>query len=200
MGESECILLVFMAYDRFVAICNPLRYSLVMNRWTYIWMITVTWTVSCVTSSVDIFLVYRLTFCRSNIINHFICEIPSLLHLSCSDISVLNSLRLSGGVILLLLPFTVIIFSYFKIIIAIIRIQSGRYKAFSTCFSHLIVVTLYYGTAMVLYLRPRLSRADNTDKLISVFYTIITPLLNPLIYSLRNKEVLRAMRRLGRKL
>ncbi|XP_063297662.1 olfactory receptor 10A7-like [Pelobates fuscus] len=186
LGQSECNLLVLMAYDRFVAICKPLRYNMIMDRSTCAWMITVIWTVSSVI----------LTFCNPNIINHFICEIPSLLPLSCSDTSVLDSMRFGGGIVFLLFPLALILFSYFRIIISITRIHSGRYKAFSTCSSHLIVVTLFYGTAMVLYLRPRLPVSDNTDKLTSVFYVIFTPVLNPLIYSLRNKDVLRAMRRL----
>uniref|UniRef100_A0A8C5M841 Olfactory receptor n=1 Tax=Leptobrachium leishanense TaxID=445787 RepID=A0A8C5M841_9ANUR len=198
LGESECILLVFMAYDRFVAICNPLRYSTIMSRSACVWMISATWTVSCVTSSVDIFVVFSMTFCNPNIINHFICEIPSLMQLSCSYNYVLNGLRVGGSTVLLLVPLVAILFSYIRISYSVARIKSGRYKAFSTCFSHLMVVTLFYGTVMVPYMRPRHSAADNTDKVMSVFCTIITPLLNPLIYSLRNKDVLRAMKQLGK--
>ncbi|XP_063297672.1 olfactory receptor 5AR1-like [Pelobates fuscus] len=199
LGGSECLLLVFMAYDRFVAICDPLHYTTVMSKSACAWMITVTWTANCVMSSIDIFFLCTLIFCGPNVINHFFCEIPSLMHLACSDTSINDVLRLGGSAILLLVPPILILLSYVKIIISIIRIQSGRYKVFSTCFSHLTVVVLFYATVTFMYVRPRSSEADNTDKIMSVFCTIITPLLNPLIYSLRNKDVLRAMRHLGRR-
>ncbi|KAM8953302.1 olfactory receptor 2D3-like [Pelodytes ibericus] len=198
LGESECILLVFMAYDRFVAICNPLRYGAVMSRSACARMVAGTWMTSFVISSVDIVFVYQLTFCGPNIINHYCCEIPSLLHLSCGDTSVMDGLRFGGSIFFLPVPLLLILCSYYKIVVSIIRIQSGRYKAFSTCFSHLIVVSMFYGAGMFMYLRPRRTVADNLDKIVSIFYTAITPTLNPLIYSLRNKDVLRALGRLGR--
>ncbi|XP_053316485.1 olfactory receptor 13C4-like [Spea bombifrons] len=198
LGESECILLVLMAYDRFVAVCNPLRYNMVLNKLVCIRMVTATWMVSCITSSVDVFFICRLTFCDANVINHFFCEVPSLSRLSCSDTSVIDGLRFVGSFVLLLVPLLLILFSYFKIIVSITRIKFGRYKTFSTCLSHLVVVTMYYGTAMFMYTRPRLSIADSKDKMVSMFYTVITPMLNPLIYSLRNKDVQQAMKRLGR--
>uniref|UniRef100_A0A8C5M4I1 Olfactory receptor n=1 Tax=Leptobrachium leishanense TaxID=445787 RepID=A0A8C5M4I1_9ANUR len=196
LGESECILLAFMAYDRFVAICKPLRYLMIINRAACIRMISATWTVSGLMTALGLFFVRSVTFCSPNIINHFLCEIPSLMLLSCGKTSALDVLTMITTFMLLLIPLTLILFSYFRIIISVTKIQSGRYKAFSTCSSHLIVVTLFYGTAMLLYMRPRGSTADNMDKIVSVFYTAITPMLNPLIYSLRNKDVLRAMRRL----
>uniref|UniRef100_A0A8C5M6R1 Olfactory receptor n=1 Tax=Leptobrachium leishanense TaxID=445787 RepID=A0A8C5M6R1_9ANUR len=189
MGGSECVLLVFMAYDRYVAICKPLRYNTIMNISACTWMITVTWSVSSILSTVDIFFLCRLTFCGPNIINHFFCSFQSIRDLSCSDTSVLDILAFLGGAIILLVPLLLIILSYYKIIAAIKRIQSGRYKAFSSCTSHLIVVTLYYGLALVTFMRPKVSVDDYRDKVLSVFYLIIIPLLNPIIYSLRNKDV-----------
>ncbi|XP_063297663.1 olfactory receptor 1J4-like [Pelobates fuscus] len=197
LGLIEGILLVFMAYDRFIAICKPLRYHMVMNRSACTWMIAVTWTVSCVMSSADTFLLCSLTFCGPNTINHFFCVIPSLMLLSCNDNSLFDILILFGSTALLLIPLILIIFSYYKIMASILRIQSGRYKAFSTCLSHLIVVAMFYVIATVMFMQPSSSVDDNRDKIVSVFYVVVTHLLNPLIYSLKNKDVLRAMRRLA---
>ncbi|XP_063297660.1 olfactory receptor 5A2-like [Pelobates fuscus] len=183
LGSSEYILLVFIAYDRFVAICKPLRYHMVMSTSACTWMITVTWTGSCVI----------LTFCGPNIINHFYCAYPLLMRLSCSDTSELDVMT---PLIVLLVPLILILFSYCRIIVSIIRIQSGRYKTFSTCISHLIVVTMFYGITLVMFLRSKVSVDENRDKIVSVFYNLVTPLSNPLIYSVRNKDVLRDMRRL----
>ncbi|XP_063297665.1 olfactory receptor 13D1-like [Pelobates fuscus] len=196
LGESECILLAFMAYDRYVAICNPLRYNIIMNIIASARMIIFAWMTGCTISSVDIYFTYRLKYCGNNIIDHFFCEAPSLIQLSCSDVSANKVLLLAGGALLLILPMILILFSYIQIIVCIIRIRSGGSKSFSTCFSHLIVVVLFYGTAMFMYMRPRHSVRDATDKMVSVFYTIVTPMLNPLIYSLRNKDVKRALGRI----
>ncbi|XP_072265648.1 olfactory receptor 5AP2-like [Pyxicephalus adspersus] len=193
MGETECILLAFMAYDRYVAICNPLRYNVIMNTVSCIRMIGVSWMAGGSIASVDIYFIYQLRFCRPIPINHFFCEAPSLLQLSCGDISVNNIITLVGGTILLLIPLFLILFSYIHICLVIVKIPSGRYKAFSTCISHLIVVTIFYGTAIFMYMRPRHSDTKVTDKMVSVFYTIVTPMLNPLIYSLRNKDVQKAL-------
>uniref|UniRef100_A0A8C5M612 Olfactory receptor n=1 Tax=Leptobrachium leishanense TaxID=445787 RepID=A0A8C5M612_9ANUR len=198
LGESECLLLAFMAYDRYVAICNPLRYNMVMDTITCTGMILVAWFTGCVVSSIDIFFTYRLTFCGSNIIDHFFCEAPSLVQLACSDTSINNLLILVGGAVFLIVPVVLILYSYVHIIICIVRMRAGHSKSFSTCFSHLIVVVLFYGTAMFMYLRPRHSVTDATDKIVSVFYTVVTPMLNPLIYSLRNKDVQQALKRIGR--
>ncbi|XP_040285750.1 olfactory receptor 2D3-like [Bufo bufo] len=196
LGETECVLLAFMAYDRFVAICNPLRYNAIMKTEVCTWMIGASWSTGCIISSMDMYFTYRLTYCGPNIIDHFFCEVPLLLQLSCTDISVNNIIKLVGGTALLCIPLTLILISYFKIFAAIVRIHSGRYKAFSTCISHLVVVTIFYGTAMFMYIRPKHLATKDTDKLVAVFYTVITPTLNPVIYSLRNKDVQRAMRRL----
>ncbi|XP_075454880.1 olfactory receptor 2D2-like [Ascaphus truei] len=201
LGGSECVLLAFMAFDRFVAICNPLRYSRIMNKMACIKMATVSWMTGCIISSVDVFFICRLTYCGPNIINHFFCEALSLHLLSCRDLYLNNIVTLVGGAILLLIPLFLILFSYIHMIAAIVRIRSnrGRYKVFSTCASHLIIVTLFYGTAMFTYMQPGLRHsAEATDKFASVVYIIATPMINPLIYSLRNEDVQGALRRLRR--
>ncbi|XP_040203569.1 olfactory receptor 5AP2-like [Rana temporaria] len=198
MGETECILLAFMAYDRYVAICNPLRYNVIMNIVSCTRMIGFSWMAGCSIASFDIYFICHLKFCVHVTINHFFCEAPSLLQLSCGDITVNNIITLVGGSILLLIPLCLILFSYLQIFLVIVKLPSEQYKAFSTCISHLIVVTIFYGTAIVMYMRPRNSDTIVTDKMVSVFYTIVTPMLNPLIYSLRNKDVQKAIGQLGR--
>ncbi|KAM8953303.1 olfactory receptor 2D3-like [Pelodytes ibericus] len=193
-GESECLLLLFMAYDRLVAICKPLHYNVVMTRLACSGMATISWTVSFIMSLVSIVLTSRLTFCGPNVIDHYFCEVNSLIRLTCDDTSVVDGISFGSSLVLLLVPLLLILGSYCKIVTAIIRIQSGRSKAFSTCLSHLVVVTLFYGTAMFMYMRPGLSVSD---KIGSVLITVITPTLNPLIYSLKNRDVLRALRKLG---
>ncbi|OCT79181.1 olfactory receptor 2D2 [Xenopus laevis] len=193
LGQSECILLAFMAYDRYVAICWPLSYSAVLNKAACAKMITASWVAGCIISAVDIGITYRLTFCGPNTIDHFFCEVTSLIQLSCSDVTTNVIMTFVGGAILLLIPLLLILFSYVQILIATKQVTSGRSKVFSTCSSHLIVVVLFYGTATFMYMRPRHS-AEQTDKIVSVFYTVVTPMLNPLIYSLRNREVHCALR------
>ncbi|CAI9588678.1 unnamed protein product [Staurois parvus] len=204
MGETECILLAFMAFDRYVAICNPLRYNVIMNTVSCTRLIGLSWMAGGSIASFDIYLVCQLKFCGHITINHFFCEAPSLLQLSCGDKFVDNTITLVGGSILLLIPLCLILFSYIQIFLIILKLPSGQYKAFSTCTSHLIVVTIYYGTSIFMYMRPRNSdtgvtdKIVVTDKMVSVFYTIVTPMLNPLFYSLRNKDVKKAIGQLGR--
>ncbi|XP_063297667.1 olfactory receptor 2D2-like [Pelobates fuscus] len=199
LGESECVLLAFMAYDRYVAICNPLRYNMIMSIPLCGRMIGTAWLMGGVISSVDLLFVYRLTFCGPNIIDHFFCEATALIQLTCSDISDLNIVILAGDSLILLIPVVLVLFSYIQIIACIVKIRSGWSKSFSTCFSHLVVVVFFYGTAIFTYVRPRHSGTDKLDKIVSMFYTIITPMLNPLIYSLRNKDVQQALRKVATK-
>ncbi|XP_077346500.1 olfactory receptor 2K2-like [Lithobates pipiens] len=199
MGETECILLAFMAYDRYVAICNPLRYNVIMNIVFCTRLICCSWMAGCSIASFDIYFICHLKFCGHVTINHFFCEAPSLLQLACGDISVDNIISLVGGSILLLMPLCLILFSYIQISSVIMKLPSGRYKAFSTCISHVIVVTIFYGTSIFMYMRPRNSDTGMTDKIVSVFYTSVTPMLNPLIYSLRNKDVQKALGQLARR-
>ncbi|XP_068089294.1 olfactory receptor 5AP2-like [Hyperolius riggenbachi] len=195
-GETESILLAFMAYDRYVAICHPLRYNTIMSTTVCLWMISFSFLIGCIISSFDVYFIFSLTYCGPNTINHFFCESPLVTKLSCSDTSSGNILALVGSVIVLLIPLLLILISYVRIIVAIMRIDSGKYKAFSTCGSHFVVVAITYGTVLFMYMRPQHLDTGDTDKTIAVFYTAITPMLNPLIYSLRNKDVHRAMRRL----
>ncbi|XP_069062395.1 olfactory receptor 10A7-like [Pleurodeles waltl] len=194
LGETECLLLAAMAYDRYVAICNPLHYMIIMNKTACLKLAGIAWMCGFVISLIDIYITVRLPFCGPNYIDHFFCEIPVVLKLACADISLNEVIMVAGASLLLIVPLILVLISYFRIITAILKMHSveGRRKTFSTCASHLVVVTIFYGTAMVLYMKPR-SEHTTSDKAVSVFYTIITPMLNPLIYSLRNKDVKQAI-------
>ncbi|XP_077003055.1 olfactory receptor 13H1 [Tamandua tetradactyla] len=196
LATAECLLLAVMAYDRVVAINNPLRYSMVMNAPMCAWLAATSWGASLVLITVLI-LSLRLNFCGANVINHFACEILSLLKLACSDTSINELMILITGIFTLLLPFGFVLFSYVRIAAAVLRIRSaqGRLKAFATCGSHLTVVTIFYGAAISMYMKPQSKSSSDQDKFVSVFYGALTPMLNPLIYSLRNKDVIGAMRK-----
>ncbi|XP_072489125.1 olfactory receptor 5M5-like [Notamacropus eugenii] len=197
-GIAECYILSVMAYDRYVAIRDPLRYSVTMN-WVICGRLAAgSWLGGFILSAVDTVATFQLSFCHNNVINHFLCEMPALLHLSCTDTSQAELVMQVLCIFTLLGPITLIILSYAHIIIAVLRIRSaqGRRKAFSTCSSHLLVVTLFFGTIMSLYLKPKSLSSPEYNKVVSVFYLAFTPVLNPLIYSLRNKEVKMALRKL----
>ncbi|XP_069890178.1 olfactory receptor 2T1 [Dipodomys merriami] len=198
---AEFFLLGLMAYDRYVAICNPLRYPVLMSR-RICWMIIAG---SWFGGSLDGFLLTPITmsfpFCGSREINHFFCEAPAVLKLACADTALYETVMYVCCVLMLLIPFSVVIASYARILTTVYNMSSveGRKKAFATCSSHMTVVTLFYGAAMYTYMVPHTYHAPTQDKVFSVFYTILTPMLNPLIYSLRNKDVTGALRRtLGR--
>ncbi|XP_053320010.1 olfactory receptor 6N2-like [Spea bombifrons] len=188
---NECLLLTVMSYDRYLAICNPLRYSSIMDLKLCILLATFSWVCGLVFPFPHIVLFNKMTFCGSNIINHFFCDLPPLLRLSCSDISVSETVSFFNSIPLVFLPFIFISLSYINIILAILRISTsaGRQKAFSTCSSHLTVVCMYYGTLVFNYVIPSKGQYLGLQKMISVCYTIMTPLLNPLIYSVRNEEI-----------
>ncbi|XP_048213023.1 olfactory receptor 2T1 [Perognathus longimembris pacificus] len=198
---AEFFLLGLMAYDRYVAICNPLRYPVLMSR-RICWMIIAG---SWFGGSLDGFLLTPITmsfpFCGSRMINHFFCEAPALLKLVCADTVLYETVMYVCCVLMLLIPFSVVIASYAQILTTVYNMSSseGRKKAFATCSSHMTVVTLFYGAAMYTYMVPHTYHTPTQDKVFSVFYTVLTPMLNPLIYSLRNKDVTGALRRtLGR--
>lgn len=200
LATAECLLLAIMAYDRMIAISNPLHYSVITNGPLCVWLAAISWGTSLVLTAMLI-LSLQLHFRGANVINHFVCEILSLLKLACSVISLNELMILITGVFTLLLPFEFVLLSYVQIATGVLRIHSaqGRLKAFSTCGSHLTVVTIFYGTAISMYIKPQSKSSPNQDKFISVFYGALTPMLNPLIYSLRNKDVKQAMRKVMEK-
>ncbi|XP_069601685.1 olfactory receptor 5G3-like [Ranitomeya imitator] len=189
-GSTECFILAVMAYDRFVAICKPLHYNIIMSRKMCISLAAASWISCFIHSFMEVIYTFQMPFCRSNHVNHFFCEVPPFLQMSCSDTFFHElAMYISAGIIVSL-SFLLILISYIHIVSTILKINSsdGRYKALSTCVSHIIVVTFYYGTIMLLYLRPH-SRSVNIDKSVSMVYSAVTPMLNPIIYSVRNKDV-----------
>lgn len=200
LESTECFLLAVMAIDRYVAICYPLRYLLIMS-WAVCTALAVAVWVTGFCASVIPLCFTILPLCGPYVVDYLFCELPILLHLFCADTSLLEAMMAIGGAGTVLFPFLLIFLSYFRILLAVIRIDSaeGRKKAFSTCASHLAVVSIYYGTGLIRYLRPKSLYSAEGDKLISVFYAVISPALNPFIYSLRNKEVHGAMRRVVEK-
>ncbi|XP_011831383.1 PREDICTED: olfactory receptor 2G3-like [Mandrillus leucophaeus] len=192
-GMIECV----MAYDRYVAICHPLHYTFIMDQNTCIQLAVISWSSSFLSSMVINVLTLSLPYCGPNILNHFFCEVPSVLTLACTDTSFTELVVFIFSIIIVFVPFLLITVSYVRILQSLLRMRSasGRYKALSTCTSHLTVVTLFYGTAIFMYMRPQSRSSWAGGKIIAVFYTVITPMLNPLIYSLRNQDVKGALRR-----
>ncbi|XP_068104087.1 olfactory receptor 10C1-like, partial [Hyperolius riggenbachi] len=191
MGTTECLLLAVMAFDRFTAICRPLYYSLIMNIKRRRLLAAFTWSSGAVLSLGQTAFIFCLPFCGPNVIDHFFCDIPPVLKLACSD-TYLNEVAIFGVcVAILLTPFLLILGSYTRIISTLLkmRMTGSHGKAFSTCISHLTSVTLFYGTASFMYLRPRTLYSLHVDRFLALFYSVVTPMLNPLIYSLRNQEV-----------
>ncbi|XP_065270447.1 olfactory receptor 10A4-like isoform X1 [Emys orbicularis] len=196
-GITECCLLAAMACDCYVAICNPLRYTLFMRKGACAQLAVASWMVGMLVGLSQTSYVFSLTYCGPNRINHFFCDIPPLLKLACGDTS-MNVLAVYLVAFLFITsPFMLILASYLFIIASVLRMPSaeGKRKAFSTCSSHLIVVLLFYGSGIITYLRPKSSYSMESDKLLALFYTVVTSMLNPIVYSLRNKEVKEALRR-----
>ncbi|KAM6224134.1 olfactory receptor 2AJ1-like [Rhynchocyon petersi] len=195
LGGTECILLALMSYDRYVAICKPLHYSLLMNWPLCRQMAASSWTGGSLNALIHTAFTMGFSVCGAREIHHFYCELPGVLRLSCEDTLSYETGVLISTTILLLIPFSVILASYTLILATIIQMDStaSRKKAFSTCSSHLTVVSLYYGAIIFMYMRPISSHISGEDKIVSVFYTILTPMLNPIIYSLRNKDVMWAL-------
>ncbi|XP_059681878.1 olfactory receptor 8U9-like [Gavia stellata] len=196
-GVTECLLLAVMAYDRYVAICKPLLYPAIMGRWTCQWLVAGSYAVGVLHAVTHTTFIFTFSFCRSNVINHYFCDIAPLLALSCSDTHTYEVVVLALVSINCLSTMTIIFVSYTYILPAVLRIRSleGRRKAFSTCASHLMVVTMFYGAILFMYLRPSSTYALDENKTATLFYTVMTPTLNPLVYSLRNSEVKAALRR-----
>ncbi|XP_075413911.1 olfactory receptor 2A1/2A42-like [Tenrec ecaudatus] len=195
---TECLLLVVMSYDRYLAICHPLRYSTIMSWKVCITLTVTSWTCGSLLALLHVGLLLRLPFCGPHEINHFFCEILSVLKLACADIWINILVIFVACVFTLVGPLCLVLASYTHILLAILRIQSGegRRKAFSTCSSHLCVVGLFFGSAIVMYMTPTSSHPEEQQKVLFLFYSLFNPMLNPLIYSLRNAEVKGALRRI----
>ncbi|CAK6433693.1 unnamed protein product [Pipistrellus nathusii] len=187
------LLLAVMAYDRYVAICHPLHYTSIMREGVCVLLVAGSWIISCAHDLLHILLLVRLSFCADNIITHFFCDLAALLKLSCSDVSLNELVIFTEGGIIFFLPFGIILGSYIRIGIIILRVPSTKrlFKAFSTCGSHLSVVLLYYGTTAGVYFFS--SSWGSKDIIASVMYTVVTPMLNPFIYSLRNRDMKQAL-------
>uniref|UniRef100_A0A4X1VQW8 Olfactory receptor n=1 Tax=Sus scrofa TaxID=9823 RepID=A0A4X1VQW8_PIG len=201
-ATSDAYLLAAMAVDRYVAICNPLHYPIVMSRRVCFWLVAGSYVMGSINASVHTGFTFSLFFCKGNTINHFFCDVPPILALSCSSIDINVMLLVVFVGFNLLFTVLVVIFSYVNIIPAVLKISSdaGRRKAFSTCGSHLTTVTVFYGTLSYMYLQPHSHTSQENMKVASVFYGIMIPMLNPMIYSLRNKEVKEALKKSPKKI
>ncbi|XP_003462506.1 olfactory receptor 5P1 [Cavia porcellus] len=194
-GTAECFLLAAMAYDRYVAICSPLLYSTHMSPGVCSFLVGTSYLGGCVNAWTFTSCLLNLSFCGPNKIDHFFCDFSPLLKLSCLDISIVEIIpSISSGSIIVVTVF-IIVLSYIYILITILKMRSteGRHKAFSTCTSHLTAVTLYYGTITFIYVLPKSSYSTSQNRVVSLFYTVVIPMLNPLIYSLRNRDVKEAL-------
>ncbi|XP_006898816.1 PREDICTED: olfactory receptor 7D4-like [Elephantulus edwardii] len=197
-GGLENLLLTIMAYDRFVAICHPLHYTVIMNPRLCGLLVLVSWMVIFWVALLHILLMAQLTFCVGTEIPHFFCELAQILKIACSDTLINNIFLYVSTALLGVFPLSGILFSYSQIVFSIMRMSSteGKYKAFSTCGSHLSVVSLFYGTGLGVYLSSAVTHSSQRSSVASVMYTVVTPMLNPFIYSLRNKDVKGALGRL----
>ncbi|XP_007953914.1 olfactory receptor 6B1 [Orycteropus afer afer] len=193
---TECVLLAAMAYDRYVAICRPLHYPTVMSHGLCACLALGSWAIGFGISLAKICFISHLSFCGPNVINHFFCDISPVLNLSCTDMSTAELVDFILALIIFLFPLAITVLSYGCILATVLRMPTGKQKAFSTCTSHLVVVTIFYSATIFMYARPRAIHAFNVNKVISIFYTIVTPALNPFIYCLRNREGKEALRKL----
>ncbi|PNJ24780.1 LOW QUALITY PROTEIN: OR10A4 isoform 1 [Pongo abelii] len=195
-GASECCLLATMAYDRYVAICDPLHYPVIMGHRSYAQLAAASWFSGFPVATVQTTWIFSFPFCGPNRVNHFFCDSPPVIALVCADTSLFELEALTATVLFILFPFLLILGSYVRILSTVFRMPSaeGKHKAFSTCSSHLLVVS-FYSTAILTYFRPRSSASPESKKLLSLSYTVVTPMLNPIIYSLRNNEVKAALKR-----
>ncbi|XP_004781575.1 putative olfactory receptor 2B8 [Mustela putorius furo] len=197
LGGTECILLGVMAFDRYAAICKPLQYTVIMHPRLCALMASASWFIGFANSSLETVLIFLIPLCGRNKIDHFFCEVPPLLKLACVDTTVYESEIFFSSMIFLIIPLALINFSYGWIVRAVLRIKSasGQKKAVGTCGSHITVVSLFYGTAIYVYLQPSNNYSQDQVKFVSLFYTIITPMVNPILYTLRNKDMMGAIKK-----
>ncbi|NP_001011794.1 olfactory receptor family 11 subfamily N member 2 [Mus musculus] len=195
---TECFLLAVMSYDRYIAICNPLHYSSIMDSWGCFQLALASWLAGFLAPILLMILIFRLTFCSANEIDHFFCDLKPIMKLACTNTQVAEMTSFICTSLFALGPFILTLASYIHIICTILRIPSttGKQRAFSTCSSHLIVVSLYYGTLGIVYGFPSMPQYESILKLLSLLYTVFTPAANPIIYTLRNKDVKVALRKL----
>ncbi|XP_044533522.1 olfactory receptor-like protein OLF3 [Gracilinanus agilis] len=198
LGGIEFLLLAVMAYDRYVAVCDPLRYSAIMHAGLCARLVAACWACGSLNSLMQTVVTFQLPMCTNNVIDHISCETLALVRLACVDTSSNEVAIMASSIVLLMTPFLLVLLSYIKIISTILKIQSteGRKKAFQTCASHLTVVSLCYGMTIFTYIQPHSSPNILQEKMISLFYALLIPMLNPLIYSVRNKEVKGAWQKL----
>ncbi|KAG8449942.1 hypothetical protein GDO86_016575 [Hymenochirus boettgeri] len=197
VGATECVILGIMAYDRYAAICHPLHYNKTMNKYVCRRMTFGSWAVSFLSGFPRVYLTFQLPFCRSKRINRYFCEMPPLFHLSCKETLFIEILVYIETGLIVLASFLLTLVSYVFIIFTILKISSarGKYKTFSTCASHVTVVTLFYGNILITYMQPKSNYSPERDRALSLLYTAVTPMLNPVIYTLRNNYCSDLMKR-----
>uniref|UniRef100_A0A8D2CXX2 Olfactory receptor n=1 Tax=Sciurus vulgaris TaxID=55149 RepID=A0A8D2CXX2_SCIVU len=201
LGCTECVLLGIMALDRYVAVCKPLRYSVIMDHKLCLQLSNIAWLTGLANSLLQSTLTVQLPLCGNKVLDHFFCELPGLIKMSCGDTTVNEIILAVAATLLIMGPLSMILVSYIHIARAVFRIPStsGRLKAFNTCSSHLLVVSLFYGPGIYIYIQPSGNGSQDLIKVLTLFYCVITPMANPFIYTLRNKEVIEAVRRFLRK-
>ncbi|XP_050999199.1 olfactory receptor 2B11-like [Acomys russatus] len=198
LGATECILLAVMSLDRYLAICKPLRYPAIMHHQFCILLVSTAWLSGLANSLLQSTLTVKLPFCGNNKVDNFLCEVPVMIKMSCANTAFNVAMLSIVGTFYSLVPLSLILVSYAFIVATVLRIRSseGKKKAFNTCGSHVVVVSLFYGPVISMYVQPSSSNSQDKNKVLSLFYSLVTPMLNPFIYTLRNKDMKGAMRRL----